>query len=183
MHRPSNAGRLSPWAARFDDEHSRPLDQLPPTLRGVRDLGTKPRVVFARHGCSERGFGARVDAVVTGSASGAGTAASSAAFARATAAAASSFARQHCLYLRPEPQGHGSLRPIRPFFWGISEVSVPYRNEKKPTTSRHRTAPLSPIDAWFQRSSLRPQDSFDPAGAPSVVPGMQDAPDWAPLPR
>jgi hypothetical protein len=102
------------------------VDQLPPTLRGVRERGTKPRVVFARHGCSVRGFGARVDAVVTGSASGAGTAASSAAFTRATAAAASFFARQHCLYLRPEPQGHGSLRPTRTFIWGISDVSVPY---------------------------------------------------------
>src|SRR5688572_20742703 len=97
------------------------LDQLPPTLRGVRERGTKARVVFARHGCSGsvRGFGARVDAVVTGSASGAGTAASSAAFARAAAAAASSFARQHCLYLRPEPQEHGSLRPTRAFVWGM----------------------------------------------------------------
>jgi len=102
------------------------LDQLPPTLRGVRERWTKPRVVFARHGCSVRGLGARVDAVVTGSASGAGTAASSAAFARATAAAASSFARQHCLYLRPEPQGHGSLRPTRTFIWAIGDVSVPY---------------------------------------------------------
>jgi hypothetical protein len=102
------------------------LDQLPPTLRGVRERGTKPRVVFARHGCSVRGFGARADAVVTGSASGAGTAASSAAFARATAAAASSFARQHCLYLRPEPHGHGSFRPTRTFVRGIGDVSVPY---------------------------------------------------------
>ena len=38
------------------------LAQLPPTLRGVRVRGTKPREVVAFQGWSVRGFGARVGA-------------------------------------------------------------------------------------------------------------------------
>jgi hypothetical protein len=38
------------------------LAQLPPTLRGVRVRGTKPREVFAFQGWSVRGFGGRVGA-------------------------------------------------------------------------------------------------------------------------
>ena len=78
------------------------LAQLPPTLRGVRVRGMKPREVVAFQGWSVRTFGARVGADVA--ASDDRTAASAAAFARAAAACASSFSRQQCLYLRPEPQ-------------------------------------------------------------------------------
>jgi hypothetical protein len=82
--------------------------QLPPTLRGVRVRGTKPREVVAFQGCCVWGF-ARVGAAAVVSDDPA--AASAAALARATAAFVSSFSRQQCLYLRPEPQWHGWLRP------------------------------------------------------------------------
>jgi len=87
------------------------LAQLPPTLRGVRVRGMKPREVVAFQGWSVRTFGARVGADVA--ASDDRTAASAAAFARAAAACASSFSRQQCLYLRPEPQWQVWLRPGR----------------------------------------------------------------------
>jgi hypothetical protein len=88
------------------------LDQLPPTLRGVRGRDTKPGVVVPLHGWCVCGFGGRVDeAAVAGA--GAGSGASAAATARAAVASASSFSRQQCLYLRPEPQWQGSLRPGR----------------------------------------------------------------------
>ena len=76
--------------------------QLPPTLRGVRGRGTKPREVVALQGWCVWGFGARVGVDVA--ASGDRATASAAALARAAPACASSFSRQQCLYLRPEPQ-------------------------------------------------------------------------------
>ncbi len=84
--------------------------QLPPTLRGVRTRWKTPRVLAAFQGCSVWCFGARLDAA---GASGEGTGASATALARAVRASDSSFSRQHCLYLRPDPQRHGSLRPGR----------------------------------------------------------------------
>jgi len=45
---------------------------------------------------------------------------SAAAF-RAALASALSFSRQHCLYLRPEPQWHGSLRPGRAIVVAVIE--------------------------------------------------------------
>lgn len=116
--RPSGRGDVErrPGTARFHGEVGDRRRQLrasypPPILRGVRDAGTNPREVEpARHGscvCTLRAVAAGVS---TGSA--AGCAASAAATsARTTAAAASSFARQQCLYLRPEPHRQGSLRP------------------------------------------------------------------------
>ena len=53
-------------------------------------------------------------------------AASAAALARAAAACRSSFSRQHCLYLRPEPQWQGWLRPGRARVGAVIEKSVPY---------------------------------------------------------
>src|SRR6266849_5118225 len=85
--------------------------QLPPTLRGVRVRGTKPRDVVAFQGWCVSAFGARLGTDVA--ASGGRAAASAAALARAAVARASSFSRQQCLYLRPEPQWQGSLRPGR----------------------------------------------------------------------
>ena len=80
-------------------------DQLPPTFRGVRDRCTKPRFVDVRHGWWVSGFGGRFGLADAASASGsAGASAAAAAFARAALAAFSSFSRQHCLYLRPDPQ-------------------------------------------------------------------------------
>src|SRR5437879_13752727 len=76
--------------------------QPPPTLRGVRVRGTKPREVVAFQGWCVCGFGARVGAIVV--ASGDRAAASVAALVRAAAASAASLSRQQCLYLRPEPQ-------------------------------------------------------------------------------
>jgi hypothetical protein len=78
------------------------LAQLPPTLRGVRVRGTKPRVVVVFQGWCVWGFGARVGAEAASSDGRA--AASAAALARAVPACTPSFARQQCLYLRPEPQ-------------------------------------------------------------------------------
>ena len=78
------------------------LAQLPPTLRGVRVRGTKPREVVAFQGWCVWGFGARVGADVAASDDRA--VASAAALARAAAACALSFSRQQCLYFRPEPQ-------------------------------------------------------------------------------
>jgi len=71
-----------------------------------------PRDVVAFQGwcVSIRGFRA---GSAGAAASGGAAAASSAALARAAEASRSSFSRQHCLYLRPEPQWHGSLRPGR----------------------------------------------------------------------
>ena len=46
--------------------------------------------------------------------------ASAAAF-RAALASALSFSRQQCLYLRPEPQWHGSLRPGRAIVVAVIE--------------------------------------------------------------
>jgi hypothetical protein len=43
------------------------LAQLPPTLRGVRERGTKPRVEVAFQGWSVCGFGARVGVEVASS--------------------------------------------------------------------------------------------------------------------
>src|SRR5207253_1845518 len=65
------------------------LAQLPPTLRGVRVRGTKPREVVAFQGWCVWGFGARVGADVAASDDRAAT--SAAALARAAAACASSF--------------------------------------------------------------------------------------------
>jgi hypothetical protein len=45
----------------------------------------------------------------------------SAATFRAALASALSFSRQHCLYLRPEPQWHGSLRPGRAIVVAVIE--------------------------------------------------------------
>ena len=78
------------------------LAQLPPTLRGVRVRGTKPREVVAFQGWCVCCLGARGRADVVASDDGA--AAAAAALARVAAARASSFSRQQCLYLRPEPQ-------------------------------------------------------------------------------
>lgn len=76
--------------------------QLPPTLRGVRVRGIKPREVVAFQGwcvwCFRAGEGVDVAALDDRAASCA------AASARAADARASSFSRQQCLYLRPEPQ-------------------------------------------------------------------------------
>src|SRR5688572_11766602 len=87
----------------------KPLDlaQLPPTLRGVRERGTKPRVEAAFQGWSVLCFGARLGTAPAGSDDEAGC--SAAASDRVAAASASSFARQQCLYLRPDPQRQGSL--------------------------------------------------------------------------
>ena len=76
--------------------------QLPPTFRGVRVRGTKPREVVVFQGWWVWGFGARLEADVVTSDDCA--AASAAALVRAAVACASSFSRQQCLYLRPEPQ-------------------------------------------------------------------------------
>jgi hypothetical protein len=73
--------------------------------------GTKPRVVFAFQGWLDFAFCGRVG--VSGTAASGDAAAASAALARAAASAAWSLSRQHCLYLRPEPQWQGSLRPGR----------------------------------------------------------------------
>ncbi len=80
-------------------------DQLPPTLRGVRVRGMKPREVVVFQGWCVWGFGARAGADVA--APDGLAAASAAALARAAAACRSSFSRQQCLYLRPEPQWQG----------------------------------------------------------------------------
>jgi len=56
---------------------------------------------------------AAVRAARAKTAEAAGAPAASAVFARAARTAASSLSRQHCLYLRPEPQWQGSLRPGR----------------------------------------------------------------------
>ena len=76
--------------------------QLPPTFRGVRVRGMKPRAVVPFQGWCVWGFGARVGGAATASDDWAGT--SAAALARAALAVVSSFVRQQCLYLRPEPQ-------------------------------------------------------------------------------
>jgi hypothetical protein len=76
--------------------------QPPPTLRGVRVRGTKPRAEVALHGWCVWCFGARMGAGTAGSDDWA--AASAADLARSAAACASSLPRQQCLYLRPEPQ-------------------------------------------------------------------------------
>jgi hypothetical protein len=60
-----------------------------------------PGVTLVFQGCSVVGFGGRVAFEET---SGASAGVSAAAFARAADAAASSFCRQQCLYLRPDPQ-------------------------------------------------------------------------------
>ena len=78
------------------------LAQLPPTLRGVRLCGAKPGEVVAFHGWRVWGFRARAGGAVAASDDRA--AASAAASARAAAACTSSFSRQQCLYLRPDPQ-------------------------------------------------------------------------------
>ena len=78
------------------------VDQLPPTLGGVRVRGTKPRVVVALQGWCVWCFGARGGGA--GGVSDDGAAASASLLARTAAARASSFSRQQCLYLRPEPQ-------------------------------------------------------------------------------
>ena len=92
---------------------ARTRHQLPPTLRGVRAFGMKPREVLAFQGCSVRGLAARAAVAAAGSGVAAAEASPAAAAASAALAAASSWARQHCLYLRPDPQWHGSLRPGR----------------------------------------------------------------------
>jgi hypothetical protein len=76
--------------------------QPPPTLRGVRERGMKPRLVVVFQGWSVCGFGARVGAAVTAFEASAG--ASAAIRARSAPASALSFSRQQSLYLRPEPQ-------------------------------------------------------------------------------
>jgi hypothetical protein len=63
-------------------------------------------------------FGARVGTAAT---TADGAVPSAAAAARAVLATASSFSRQHCLYLRPEPHGQGSLRPGRPIVRAVME--------------------------------------------------------------
>jgi hypothetical protein len=63
----------------------------------------KPREVVAFQGWWVSGFGARFGAGVAASDDPA-AASAAAALARAAAAWRSSFSRQHCLYLRPEPQ-------------------------------------------------------------------------------
>ena len=99
--------------------HYGSLAQLPPTLRGVRVCETKPREVVAFHGWCVGCFGARVGADVAASDDRA--AASAAALARAAAAFASSFSRQQCLYLRPEPQRQSWLRPGRALVEAVIE--------------------------------------------------------------
>ena len=76
--------------------------QLPPTFRGVRMRGMKPREVVAFQGWCVSGFGARAGAAAA--ASGASAVSWTAASARAADAWAASFSRQQYLYLRPEPQ-------------------------------------------------------------------------------
>ena len=91
--------------------------QLPPTFRGVRIRGTKPRAVVVFHGCSVRGFTGRVG---VGLADAAGVVDASAdALSRAATSLVWSFSRQQCLYLRPEPQWQGSLRPGRELVGGV----------------------------------------------------------------
>jgi hypothetical protein len=95
------------------------LTQLPPTFRGVRMRGMKPRDVVAFQGWCVSGFGARTGAAAA--ASGVAAASCFAASARAADASAASFARQQCLYLRPDPQGQGSLRPGRALVGAVIE--------------------------------------------------------------
>src|SRR4051812_24399559 len=83
----------------------------------------KPRLAVVFHGCCVFGFGGRVG-VEEAASIGAGAAA--AVFARAAAALASSFGRQQCLYFRPDPQRHLSLRPGRAIVEALIERSVPY---------------------------------------------------------
>ena len=92
--------------------------QPPPTLRGVRERPRKPRDVAFFQGCSVWCFGARLGTAAT---TADGAVSSTAAAARAVLARASSFSRQHCLYLRPEPHGQGSLRPGRPIVRAVIE--------------------------------------------------------------
>ena len=98
-------------------DHPPDDDQLPPTFRGARIRGTKPRAVVVFHGCSVRGFTGRVG---VGLADAAGVVDASAdALSRAATSLAWSFSRQQCLYLRPEPQWQGSLRPGRELVGGV----------------------------------------------------------------
>ena len=76
--------------------------QLPPTFRGVRMRGMKPRDVVAFQGWCVSGFGARTGAAAA--TSGVAAVSCFAAPARAADAWAASCSRQQCLYLRPEPQ-------------------------------------------------------------------------------
>lgn len=73
--------------------------------------GTKPRVVADFQGWCVWCLGVRGGAAPE--ASGDGAVGSVDAVARAAAAAALSLSRQQCLYLRPDPQWQGSLRPGR----------------------------------------------------------------------
>ena len=120
----------------------------PPTFRGVRERGAKPRLLVARHGCSVLGFGARVGAGMGASAAGGGGA-SAATFARAADALASSFARQHCLYLRPDPQWQGSFRPGRTASLAVivrvyrTYASAPDRPEDPEGSPYERRAPTA----------------------------------------
>jgi hypothetical protein len=97
-----------------------------PILRGIRARGTKPRVVAFQGWCVS-GFGARAGAEA--GASGDRTGTSAAALARSALAARSSFSRQQCLYLRPEPQVHGSLRPGRAL--GEAVIVTVYRHDNR----------------------------------------------------
>ena len=106
------------------------LAQLPPTLRGVRDRGMKPRVEVAFQGWSVWGFGARLGIELAASF---GTGVSAAASARAAAVSVSSFARQQCLYLRPDPQRQGSLRPGGGLAGAVIRTSVLQRRSPSAT--------------------------------------------------
>ena len=82
---------------------------MPPTLRGARVRGMNPREVLAFQGWWVCGFWDRADAGATAPDDGGVVAAAAAA--RSAAACLSSLSRQQCLYLRPDPQWQGSLRP------------------------------------------------------------------------
>ena len=102
-HQPAFAGRPSTAIGCVAETPGTDLNaQLPPTFRGVRMRGMKPREVVAFQGWCVSGFGARAGAAAA--ASGASAVSWTAASARAADAWAASFSRQQCLYLRPEPQ-------------------------------------------------------------------------------
>ena len=109
-------GNFAPTSVRTQPLWSGRISHPPPTFRGVRVRGTKPRVELEPptfHGCSVFGFGVRDCGFGVSSAGAAGASAAFAALARAAASFFSSLARQQCLYFFPEPQRQGSLRPGR----------------------------------------------------------------------
>jgi hypothetical protein len=155
------AGKETP---RADARMSPSFPQLP-TLRGVRVRLEKPRRAVAFQGwcvCGDR-------VGVEGAALEAGTGAVAAALARAAVASASSFWRQQCLYLRPDPQRQTSLRPGRAAVGGVIKGSVSYRPHGNGARARLRLASIAVgffavgCYARNEKEEMERETGFEPA--------------------